>query len=91
MADISEFTQKSFQDSSKAWKSNKTRYGQAMYNYKKNAFQKDLEEPVEPKPSKRNEKECLKRQQTDEGAGQWSQDANCTNRQPSERETGGID
>lgn len=68
MYSTSDFTHKFFQDSSKAWKSNKTRYGQAMYTYKKNAFEKDPDEPPAPKPSRRNEKECLKRQQIDEYA-----------------------
>lgn len=37
----SEFTQKFFEESSKAWKDNKVKYGQSMYRYKKNAFPAD--------------------------------------------------
>lgn len=36
---IAEFTQKFFEDSSKAWLANKEKYGQNMYRYKPEAFQ----------------------------------------------------
>ena len=71
MAGISEFTQAFFEDSRKAWKANKVKYGQAMYRYKKNAFPVDLEEPSFPqsmKSKKQTEKELLKRQSIDEPA-----------------------
>lgn len=42
----SEFTQSFFDASSKAWKKNKVKYGQAMYTYKKNAFPTDTDLPV---------------------------------------------
>jgi hypothetical protein len=65
MAGISEFTQTFFEESSKAWKANKVRYGQAMYNYKKNAFPKDTKEPTykqSMKSKNQTEKELQKRQ-----------------------------
>jgi hypothetical protein len=46
MSGISEFTQSFFDASSKAWKKNKVKYGQAMYTYKKNAFSPDLDMPA---------------------------------------------
>lgn len=42
----SEFTQSFFDASSKAWKKNKVKYGQAMYTYKKNAFPSETDLPV---------------------------------------------
>lgn len=45
---IAEFTQKFFEDSSKAWLANKEKYGQNMYRYKPEAFQEPL-----PRRSKR--------------------------------------
>ncbi len=36
---IAEFTQKFFEESSKAWLANKEKYGQNMYRYKPGAFQ----------------------------------------------------
>lgn len=69
MAGISEFTQAFFEESSKAWKANKVRYGQAMYRYKKQP--KDLEEPPykQSKASqKQTEQELQKRQSIDEYA-----------------------
>ena len=45
-AKISEFTQSFFDASSKAWKKNKVKYGQAMYTYKKNAFPSDSDLPL---------------------------------------------
>ena len=36
---IAEFTQKFFEESSKAWLANKEKYGQNMYRYKAGAFQ----------------------------------------------------
>ncbi len=42
----SEFTQSFFDASSKAWKKNKVKYGQAMYAYKKDAFQDDPDMPI---------------------------------------------
>lgn len=65
MAGISEFTQSFFEESSKAWKANKVRYGQASYKYKKNAFPKTPEEPIYKQSMKSKiqmEKELLKRQ-----------------------------
>lgn len=41
----SEFTQSFFDASSKAWKKNKVKYGQAMYTYKKHAFPLDSDLP----------------------------------------------
>ncbi len=70
--DTSEFTSEFFDASSKAWKANKVRYGQAAYRYKKNAFPKDNTEPPPPIQSsaskKRTEKELAKRQELDEEA-----------------------
>ena len=64
MSGISEFTQSFFDDSSKSWKKNKTRYDQACYIYKKNAF-KGQEDLPSPKFSKatflKNEHEIDKR------------------------------
>lgn len=71
MSGISEFTQSFFDASSKAWKKNKVRYGQAMYKYKTNAFPLDKEEPSrkQTQASKRQtEKELAKRQAIDEPA-----------------------
>jgi hypothetical protein len=45
---IAEFTQKFFEESSKAWLANKEKYGQNMYRYKREAFQEPL-----PRRSKR--------------------------------------
>jgi hypothetical protein len=45
---IAEFTQKFFEESSKAWLSNKEKYGQNMYRYTREAFQEPL-----PRRSKR--------------------------------------
>ncbi len=42
----SEFTPSFFDASSKAWKKNKVKYGQAMYTYKKNAFPPDPDMPA---------------------------------------------
>ena len=39
---IAEFTQKFFEESSKAWLDNKEKYGQNMYRYKREAFQEPL-------------------------------------------------
>jgi len=70
--DTSELTSEFFDASSKAWKANKVRYGQAAYRYKKNAWTKDPEEPPPPSQSaaskKRTEKELDKRQQLEEEA-----------------------
>ena len=67
----SEFTQSFFDASSKAWKKNKVRYGQAMYSYKSNAF-KGMESLPEEKASKaavlKNSREIQKRQQLVEEA-----------------------
>ncbi len=71
MSGISEFTQSFFNASSKAWKKNKVRYGQAMYTYKKNAFpnQQEFEEPTCTASQKKLlEKELTKRQSIDEFA-----------------------
>ncbi len=71
MAGISEFTQAFFEESSKAWKANKVRYGQAMYKYKKNAFPLDKDEPIckqTLKSKKQTEKELQKRQSLNEEA-----------------------
>lgn len=53
MSGISEFTHEFFEASSKAWKANKARYGQAMYRYKKNVFPKE-DAPTPPAQSKRS-------------------------------------
>ena len=70
--DFSNMTPEFFDASSKAWKANKVRYGQAAYRYKKNAFKKDPEEPLPPSQSaaskKRTDKELDKRQQQEEEA-----------------------
>ncbi len=67
----SEFTQSFFDASSKAWKKNKVRYGQAMYAYKKDAF-KGMEELPDEKASKaallKNSREIQKRQRLVEEA-----------------------
>lgn len=71
MAGISEFTHAFFEESSKAWKANKVRYGEAMYKYKKTAFPIDKDEPPiqQTQTSKRKtEKELRKRQAIDEPA-----------------------
>ena len=71
MTSLSEFTQSFFDASSKAWKKNKVRYGQAMYKYKKNAFPEDKDEPSVKQSEaskKRTEKELEKRQAIDEPA-----------------------
>ncbi len=71
MAGISEFTQQFFEESSKAWKANKVRYGQAMYKYRKNVFPMDKEEPLSKQSissKKKTENELLKRQALDEEA-----------------------
>jgi hypothetical protein len=71
MPGISEFTQSFFDASSKAWKKNKVRYGQAMYKYKTNAFPIDEGEPLQKQTQtskKRTEKELEKRQAIDEPA-----------------------
>jgi hypothetical protein len=71
MSGISEFTQSFFDASSKAWKKNKVRYGQAMYAYRKNAF-KGMEELPHDKISKtaqlKNQREIQKRQGLQEEA-----------------------
>jgi hypothetical protein len=70
--DTSEFTHEFFEASSKAWKANKLRYGQASYKYKKNAFPKDTECPPLPPQSlaskKRTDAELIQRQSLDEFA-----------------------
>lgn len=67
----SEFTQSFFDASSKAWKKNKVRYGQAMYAYKKDAFKgmEDLPtETVSKSALLKNSREISKRQQLVEEA-----------------------
>lgn len=68
----SEFTQSFFDASSKAWKKNKVKYGQAMYTYKKNAFLNEDDLPPPPKQSKasqlQTEREIRKRQSLKEEA-----------------------
>jgi hypothetical protein len=69
MAGISEFTHAFFEESSKAWKANKVRYGQAMYKYK--IQPKELEEPPYKQSKakqKQTEQELRKRQAIDEYA-----------------------
>lgn len=71
MSTVSEFTHEVFEESSKAWKANKTKYGQASYTYKRNAFPKgtNLPTPIQTKESKRRtEKELEKRHSIDEYA-----------------------
>lgn len=71
MSGISEFTQSFFDASSKAWKKNKVRYGQAMYKYKTNAFaeEEDISCVKQTEASKkRTERELRKRQTIDEPA-----------------------
>lgn len=71
MSTISEFTHEFFEESSKAWKANKTKYGQASYKYIKNAFPKEtnLPAPVQTRESKqRTKNELEKRQCLDEYA-----------------------
>jgi hypothetical protein len=68
----SEFTQSFFDASSKAWKKNKVKYGQAMYTYKKNAFPEDSDMPPPPVQSKasqlKSQREIIKRQNLKEEA-----------------------
>jgi hypothetical protein len=69
MQGISEFSQEFFDASSKAWKANKVRYGQAMYKYKTTAFPVVLDEPSikQTQASKRRTGvELTKRQSIDE-------------------------
>jgi hypothetical protein len=71
MPGISEFTQSFFDASSKAWKKNKVRYGQAMYKYKKEAFptQDIFEAPRRTASQKKHlEKELETRRTIDEYA-----------------------
>jgi hypothetical protein len=71
MQGISEFTQEFFEASSKAWKANKVRVGQAMYKYKKAAFPVEKEEPVRKQThasKRRTGIELQKRQSIDEPA-----------------------
>jgi hypothetical protein len=72
MVDCSEFSQKFFEESSKAWKGNKVRIGEGMYRYKKNAFPKGEDMPEAPKLTRVQqrtlEKEIAKRQGIDEYA-----------------------
>jgi hypothetical protein len=71
MPGLSEFTHEFFEESSKAWKANKVRYGQAMYKYKKTVFRKERDEPPvsQTQASKRRtEAELQKRQSSDEPA-----------------------
>jgi hypothetical protein len=71
MSGISEFTQSFFDASSKAWKKNKVRYGQAMYKYKKDAFPtQDMFEVLKVSASQKKqlEKELRQRQTIDEYA-----------------------
>lgn len=42
VAMVVEFTHEFFEESSKAWLSNKEKYGQNMYRYKRMAFQEPL-------------------------------------------------
>lgn len=66
----SEFTQTFFEDSSKAWKANKVKYGQSMYRYKKNAFVPATDIPKQRvltrSQTKAMEQESLPRSQIDE-------------------------
>jgi hypothetical protein len=69
MQGLSEFSHIFFEASSKAWKENKVRYGQAMYKYKKNAFPVILDEPSIKQTQaskKKTETELKKRQSIDE-------------------------
>jgi len=71
MQGTSEFTHEFFEASSKAWKANKVRYGQAMYKYKKVAFPVEKEEPVRKQThasKRRTGLELQKRQSIDEPA-----------------------
>jgi hypothetical protein len=72
MVDCSEFSQKFFEEASKAWKSNKVRSGEGMYRYKKTAFPKGADMPEAPTltrvQQKGIEKEIAKRQRIDEYA-----------------------
>lgn len=71
MAGISEFTHEFFEESSRMWKANKVRYGQAMYKYKKAAFPLDKDEPPRKQTvasKRRTEAELFKRQSIDEPA-----------------------
>lgn len=65
---MSEFTQAFFEASSKAWTANKTRYGQASYTYKTNAFPPDLSVPKAPKQTALNRAELKRRQAQDDEA-----------------------
>jgi hypothetical protein len=71
MSGISEFTLSFFDASSKAWKKNKTRYDQACYTYKDNAF-KGMEELPQEVVSKavllKNSREINKRLKLQEEA-----------------------
>jgi hypothetical protein len=71
MSGISEFTQSFFDASSKAWKKNKVRYGQAMYAYKKDTW-KGMEDIPEETASKavllKNSREIQKRLKLQEEA-----------------------
>ncbi len=71
MAGISEFTHEFFEESSRMWKANKVRYGQAMYKYRAKAFPLDKDEPLRKQSQasrKRTEAELMKRQAIDEPA-----------------------
>ncbi len=71
MAGISEFTQEFFEESSRMWKANKVRYGQAMYKYKTKAFPLDKDAPLGKQTHasrNRTEAELKKRQGLDEPA-----------------------
>lgn len=71
MQGTSEFTHEFFEASSKAWKANKVRYGQAMYKYKKAAFPVEKGEPVRKQThvsKRRTGLELQKRQSIDEPA-----------------------
>jgi hypothetical protein len=65
-----EFTQQFFEESSKAWKTNKVKYGQSMYRYKKNAFVPAGDLPKQRiltrAQTKAMEQESLRRSQIDE-------------------------
>jgi hypothetical protein len=71
MSGISEFKQSFFDASSKAWKKNKTKYDQACYTYKKDAF-KGMEELPQEVVSKavllKNSREINKRLKLQEEA-----------------------
>ncbi len=65
---MSEFTHEFFEASSKAWKANKTRYGQASYTYKASAFPPDPSIPKAPKQTAINRAELRRRQAQDDEA-----------------------